>query len=175
MDFFVRYFVELQLPTTVVEQALDELPPDWLLAIARQAHARALGLLLESDADLGSDPTGTLVELSTESATRSGSTTIRPMAWTLIGPGSAMPFLQADLEVGSLGRDRTQLALSGRYFLPGAHRHAHLDRGTAQRVGEATIKSFVDGLANLVEKHALGVPGLRLPVAPSEDWRLKFV
>jgi hypothetical protein len=154
MSFFVRYFVELPLPTAVAEQALDKLPPDWLLAVARLAHARALGLLLESDAGLGGDQASTL-ELSMESPTRSGSTTIRLMAWTLIRPGSATPFLQADLEIGSLGRGRTQLALSGRYFSPGENGHQRLDRGIAQRVGEATIKMFVDGLANTVERAAL--------------------
>lgn len=174
MNFFVRYFVEMHLPMAAVEQALDQLPPEWLVALARRAHARGLRLLLESDADLGADLAGTLAELSVESTRRSGSMTIRPMAWTLIGPASSMPLLRGDLEVGSLGPHRIQLALSGRYFLPSVREHARLDRGTAQRVGEATIKEFVDGLANVVEKLALGV-GVRLPLAPSGGWPLRVV
>lgn len=131
--------------------------------------------MLESDADLAGDLAGTLVELSIESTRRTGSMTIRPMAWALIGPVSSMPLLRGDLEVGSLGPHRIQLALCGRFFIPSVREHARLDRGTAQRVGEATIKEFVDGLANVVEKLALGVPAIRLPVAPSGGWPLKVV
>jgi hypothetical protein len=59
--------------------------------------------------------------------------------------------LKADLEVGSLGHDRSQLAVAGRYYVPGSGSNRRLDRGTAQRVGEATIKELVDSLADLVD------------------------
>jgi hypothetical protein len=72
------------------------------------------------------------------------------MAWALIGPRTASPLLEADLEVGSLGHGRSQLAVAGRYYVPGSGTNRRIDRGTAQRVGEATIKEFVDGLADLV-------------------------
>ncbi len=175
MNFFVRYFIEMHLPIGVVEQALDQLRADWLVALARTAHARGLRLLLESDTGLGGDLAGALVELSIESTRRTGSMTIHPMAWALIGPASSMPLLRGDLEVGSLGRHRIQLALSGRYFVPSVREHARLDRGTAQRVGEATIKEFVDGLANVVERLALGAPAVRPPLAPSGGWPLRVV
>ncbi len=111
MNFFVRYFVEMPLPTGMVEPALDRVPPDWLVAMARKAHTRALGLVLESDANPGDELPGGLVEMSIEPATRNGSTSIRPIAWVLVGTASATPILEADLEVGPLGRQSTQLAL----------------------------------------------------------------
>ncbi len=170
MDFFVRYYAELELPTGAVEAALDALPAEWLVAMANKAHARALGLMLEADPHLGDDLAGRVVELGMEPAENHQSTTIRTMAWALIGPDSVRPLLEADLEVGSLGHRRSQLAVAGRYYVPGAGTNRPIDRGAAQRVGEATIKDFVDGLADALEKLALGVPAFRLPVAQARGW-----
>jgi hypothetical protein len=156
MEFFLRYFVELELPMAAVETALDQLPAEWFVAVANKAHDRALGFMLEADPRAGDDLAGAVVVLSMEPAARHGSTTIRTLAWALIGPHSAKPLLDADLEVGSLGHRRSQLAVAGRYHVPGSGTNPHVDRGTAQRVGEATIKEFVDCLANLVQSLALG-------------------
>jgi len=150
MDFFVRYFVEMEMPVALVEIALDELPGAWLVGMANKAHARALGFMLEADPHAAYDVAGEVVVLGMEPAVRHGSTTIRTMAWALIGPQTVRPLLEADLEVGSLGRGRSQLAVAGRYYLPGSGTNRRIDRGTAQRVGEATIKEFVDCLTDLV-------------------------
>jgi hypothetical protein len=173
MNFFVRYFVEMPLPMWMVEPALDRVPPDWLVAMARKAQTRALGLVLESDANPGDEPPGGLVEMSIEPATRHGSTSIRPIAWALVGTASAVPILEADLEVGPLGRRSTQLALSGRYFVPNLEGHPRLDRGTAQRIGEAAIKAFVDSLADTVERIAVRAPAVPPPLADAAGWPMK--
>jgi hypothetical protein len=156
MEFFLRYFVELALPMAAVETAIDQLPAEWLVAAANKAHDRALGFTLEADPRAGDDLAGAVVVLGMQPVARRGSTTIRTMAWALIGPHSAKPLLDADLEVGSLGHRRSQLAVAGRYYVPGSGTNRYVDRGTAQRVGEATIKEFVDGLADIVQTLALG-------------------
>jgi len=156
MEFFLRYFVELELPMAAIETALEQVPAEWLVAVANKAHDRALGFMLEVDPHAGEDLAGTMVVLGMEPAAVHRSTTIRTMAWALIGPQSAKPLLEADLEVGSLGHLRTQLAVAGRYYVPGSGMNRRIDRGTAQRVGEATIKEFVDGLADLVQTLASG-------------------
>ncbi len=156
MAFFVRYFVEIELPLAAVETALDEVPAEWLSASANKAHDRALGMMLEADPLAGEDLAGAVVVVGMERAARHGSTTIRTMAWALVGPHLAMPLLEADLEVGSLGHRRTQLAVAGRYCVPGSGINQHIDRGVGQRVGEMTIKEFVDRLADLVQTLTLG-------------------
>jgi hypothetical protein len=156
MEFFLRYFVELELPMAAVETTLDQLPAEWLVAVANKSHDRALGFMLEADPLAGADLAGAMVVFGMEPAAWRGSTTIRTMAWALIGPHSAKPLLEADLEVGSLGNRRTQLAVAGRYYEPGSGTNRRIDRGTAQAVGEATIKEFVDGLADLVQTLAVG-------------------
>jgi hypothetical protein len=150
MEFFLRYFVELGLPVTAVETALDALPAEWLAGVANKAHARSLRLMLEADPLVDDNLTGAAVVFGMKSAIHQGSTSIRTMAWALVGPQTARPLLEADLEVGSLGRGRSQLAVAGRFYVPGSMTNRHIDRSTAHRIGEATIKGFVDGLARLV-------------------------
>jgi len=156
MEFFLRYFVELDLPTVAVDTALEQLPPQWLVAAANKAYDRALGFMLEADPHAADDFGGAVVLLGMESAAGHGSTRTRPMAWALVGPQTARPLLEADLEVGSLGHGRSQLAVSGHYYLPGSVSNRYINRGTAQRVGEATIKEFVDRLSDLVQPLVLG-------------------
>jgi hypothetical protein len=156
MEFFLRYFVELERPMAAVDWTLDELPPEWILSAANKAHDRALGFLLEADARALADLDGAVLVLGLEPASRHGSTTIRTMAWALIRPDSAEPLLEADLEVGSLGDHRCQLAIAGRYYVPACGTNRRVDRGTAQRVGEATIKEFVECLADMVRRLSLG-------------------
>jgi hypothetical protein len=156
MDFFVRYFVELELPRPVVETALDDLQVEWFAGMANRAQARAAGFMLEAVPYAPDDLAGAVVVLGMEPAARHGSTTTRAMAWALVGPQTATPLLEADLEVGSLGIGCSQLAVAGRYYIPGSTTSRRIDRGTAQRVGEATIKEFVDDLADLVETRTRG-------------------
>ena len=155
MEFFLRYFVELELPVTVVDTALDALSAEWLAGVANKAYARSLRLMLEADPLVGDNLTGAVVVFGLKPAIRQGSTSIRTMAWALVRPQTASPLLEADLEVGSLGRGRSQLAVAGRCYLPGSITNRRIDRGTAHRIGEATIKEFVDVLARLVRTPVL--------------------
>ena len=164
MEFFVRYFVELDLPLAAVESALEGLPAPWLIATANRAYSRALAFMVEGDPKLGAELAGSVVDLGVEPSGRRGSTIIRTMAWGLIGPNSARPLLDADLELGSLGHNRCQLALAGRYYVPGSGVSRRIDRGIAQRAGEATIKQFVDALAKIVGEVALQGHAARPPL-----------
>jgi len=163
MDFFVRYYVELELPRDAVETALDELPEEWLALMADKAYARALGIMVEADSGLAHELVGARVEFAIERPVRQHSATTRSMAWTLVGPDSIRPLLQADVEAGPLGPDSCQLALGGRYYVPSEVASAGIGRGMAQRLGEATIKEFLDDVANAVERLALGVRARQAP------------
>lgn len=85
------------------------------------------------------------------------------MAWALIGPRAAWPLLEADLELGPLGQLGCQLAVAGRYYVPGRGANGGIDHGIAQRVGESTIKEFVDGLATAVDCRAARTTGQDRP------------
>ncbi len=61
--------------------------------------------------------------------------------------GHLLPRLDAELELASLGRTRTQLAISGRYDPPLGTVGRAIDRFALHRVAEATIKDFLDRVA----------------------------
>src|SRR2546428_527648 len=83
INFFVRYFAEMHLPMAAVEQALDQLPADWLVALARTAHARRLRLLLEFDPDLGGGPGRPPGELFIQAPQRRRASDNRPLSLAL--------------------------------------------------------------------------------------------
>lgn len=163
MDLFVRYFVELPLPVAAVDHGLDRIPREWLVGMATEAHVRAESLLLEAGIDLNARIGGSVVDLAMAAPVRAGSTTRRPMTWSAVGAGCIFPILRGDLEVGSLGHQSAQLAVSGGYHPPCDNLPAE-DRGTALRAGEAALKEFLDRLALavtvLTREAPIGPPAL---------------
>jgi hypothetical protein len=100
MESFLRYFVQLELPMAAIETALDA--AEWLVAAANKAHDRSLRMMLEADPLAGDHLAGAVVVLGMKTAIRQGSTSIRTMAWALVGPQTARSLLEADLEVQTL-------------------------------------------------------------------------
>jgi hypothetical protein len=70
--------------------------------------------------------------------------TLLPLSWRATGPERLFPSLEADLEIATLGRSRTQLSISARYRPPLGVVGKALDRVLLHRVAEATIKDFLD-------------------------------
>jgi hypothetical protein len=69
-----------------------------------------------------------------------------PLTWEPVGRHGLLPRLDADLELGALGGDRTQLAISARYRPPLGVVGRAVDRVLLHRVAEATLKDFLDRL-----------------------------
>jgi hypothetical protein len=72
-----------------------------------------------------------------------------PMTWE--PGGRLLPRLDGELEVGTLGKDRTQLAISGRYDPPLGTVDRSVDRIALHRVAEATIKDFLDRVTAVLQ------------------------
>jgi uncharacterized membrane protein len=66
-----------------------------------------------------------------------------------------LPRLDATIEVGSLGGDRTQLAISARYRPPLGLVGRAVDRVLLHRVAEATLKDFLDRLGQAIKDRAM--------------------
>ena len=150
---FVRYYLELPLPPGRVEQALLG-SPEWLSELAGEAQRRGDVLL----AEVGVGPLG--ARLGRRVAVRVGepvafpSMTSLPMSWEPVGLEGLFPRLAADLEVGPLGEDRTQLAISARCRpLLGVVGQA-IDRVLVHRVAEATVKDFLDRVGQAITAQA---------------------
>ena len=69
-----------------------------------------------------------------------------PLTWEPVGLDGVLPRLDATIEVGSLGEDRTQLAISARYRPPVGVVGRAVDRVLLHRVAEATLKDFLERL-----------------------------
>jgi hypothetical protein len=76
------------------------------------------------------------------------------MSWKAGAPGGIFPALDADLEISRLGDHRTQLAISGRYRPPMGALGRVLDRSLLHVVAEATIKDFLDRVAERLVSRA---------------------
>jgi hypothetical protein len=148
---FVRYFVELDLPSPEVERSLLWAPDQWVPGLAQEAEAAGERLL----AEVGFGPGGRRVEKQVEIELgvpiHFPSKTILPLSWRATGPGRLFPELEADLEVAAIGPDRTQLSISGRYRPPLGLLGRAMDRALLHRVAEATVKDFLDRAAGALQ------------------------
>jgi hypothetical protein len=152
---FVRYYIELSLPVAKVEQALVSSPAGWLSAVAGEAQARGDGLL----GDVGVGPLGARlrrqVRIQLGKPVHFPSMTSLPLTWEPVSLEGLLPRLDANLELGSLGGDQTQLAISARYRPPLGVVGRAVDRVLLHRVAEATLKDFLDRLGAAITDEAM--------------------
>jgi len=115
---FVRYYIELALPAAQVERALVDHPPGWLAELAGPAQQRGDELLGEVGVGPLGARLGRRVAIELGEPVRFPSMTSLTLTWEPIGLEGLLPRLDADIELGSLSEDRTQLAISARYRPP---------------------------------------------------------
>jgi hypothetical protein len=146
---FARYFVELGLePEAVLDRILAD-PSAWLPGLATAANHQ--GDVMLASVGFGHEVRlERKVEVHLGTPFRLASKTILPLKWSPLGGGGLFPALDADLEVAHLGEARTQLAFSARYVPPLGAVGRALDRAFLSRVAEATIKDFLDGVAQAI-------------------------
>ena len=152
---FVRYFVEVPVSVDRVERALHTSSAGWLSAMAGVAQERGDGLLTE----VGVGPLATRfrrrVTIQLGAPVRFPSMTSVPLTWEPVGLEGLLPRLDANLELGSLGEDRTQLAISARYRPPLGVVGRAVDRVLLHRVAEATLKDFLDQVGQAITSQSL--------------------
>jgi hypothetical protein len=152
---FVRYYMELPLPASRVEHAMLDSPADWLSTVAGEAQRRGDQLLTEVGVGPLGPKLGRRVTIQVGQPVRFPSMTSLPLVWEPVGLEGLLPRLDANLELGGLGQDRTQLAISARYRPPLGAVGRTVDRVLLHRVAEATVKDFLDrvgeAIANQVE------------------------
>lgn len=147
---FVRYFSELPLPLAEAEEALLRDPGDWLPGFAEGAEGRGQDILV----GVGFGGEGRRLERSVVielgEPMRFPSRTILPMTWKAASAEALFPTLEADIEVAGLGPAQTQLSVSARYKPPLGAVGRAIDKTLLHRVAEATVKDFVDRVAERI-------------------------
>src|SRR5215212_8654371 len=149
---FVRYYIEL---------ALVDHPPGWLAELAGPAQQRGDELLGEVGVGPLGARLGRRVAIELGEPVRFPSMTSLTLTWEPIGLEGLLPRLDADIELGSLGEDRTQLALSARYRPPLGVVGRAVDRVLLHRVAEATVKDFLDQLGQAILSQTGGAETMR--------------
>jgi hypothetical protein len=167
---FARYFVELPIPAGDVERALSRDPREWLPGLAEQANFKGDRLL----AEVGFGEAirlrrNVIVEIGTP--IHASSKSFFPLRWTASGHVGLFPALDADIEVAPLGADQAQLAMSARYVPPLGAVGRSIDRALLSRVAEATVKDFLDRVADAIMRQRPHVPPARAAARPASDAR----
>ena len=150
LGVFARYYVELPLAAARVEEALLACPPGWLSEMAGAAQARGDELLTTIGVGPLGPRLGRRVAIQLGEPVCFPSMTSLPLTWEPVGLEGLLPRLEATIEVGSLGGDRTQLAISARYRPPLGVAGQAVDRVLFHRVAEATLKDFLDRLGSAI-------------------------
>ena len=150
---FARYFVEIAMDPAGVEAALLDDPQEWLPGLASEANQRGDDLLAE--VGFGEKVrVRRLVRIDLGEPVRAATKTVVPLRWAALGATGLFPELDADLEIAPLAPGRCQLAMSARYVPPLGVMGRALDRAVLFRVAEATLKDFLDRVAErLVAGH----------------------
>jgi hypothetical protein len=152
---FVRYYLELPLPARQVDQAMLDAPADWLSMVAGEAQRRGDHLLTEVGVGPLGPRLGRRVTVQIGQPVRFPSMTSLPLTWEPVGLEGVLPRLEANIELGSLGEDRTQLAISARYRPSLGVLGRTVDRVLLHRVAEATVKDFLDRVGRAIKDHAM--------------------
>jgi hypothetical protein len=152
---FARYFVEMAIDPGEVEAALLDDPQTWLPGLATEANERGDGLL--AAVGFGDKVrVRRVVRITLGEPIRASTKTVVPLQWTASGGAGIFPEMHADLEIAPLAPGRCQLAMSARYAPPLSVMGRALDRAVLFRVAEATIKDFLDRLADRLVEAPLG-------------------
>jgi hypothetical protein len=148
---FLRYYVEIAVPTQAASSALCRLPQVLLEGMATEAMQRGQSLLAEVGFPVGLGRVGKWVEIQVGPPVETPSRTWLPLSWKATGADILFPTLEGELEAASLGKDCTQIGLSARYRPPFGVLGATMDRIFLHRVAEATISDFVGRVAKNLE------------------------
>jgi hypothetical protein len=154
---FVRYFVDLPIRYELVEASLTASPDEWLPTLAKIADAEGQRLLAEVGFGGPALRVDRRVEISLLPPLRFPSRLILPLSWKAAKAEGLFPSLEADIEVAPVGPVRTQLSISARYRPPLGLVGRAVDRTLLHRVAEATVRDFIEQVAERIRSSVSSV------------------
>jgi hypothetical protein len=151
---FVRYFCGIDLPYIEAEGVLLQDPSSWLPGLVEESDEAGIRLLARVGFGAGL-PIRKLVEVTVEEPLRVPGRTVVPLRWATGVEHSPLPGMEGDLELSQFGPDACHLAMSGRYTPPYGPVGEALDRALLHRVAEATVRDFVERVADAIRAQAM--------------------
>ena len=131
--------------------ALLETRDTWLVPLASSAYHEGESLL-GADRAVGPGVVSKRVHMTVGPPRSRSDSLVVPIHWEATGLRGLFPVLEADLEFSPLGHAATQLSLWGSYSPPLDGFGARLDRLVFHRIAEATVRSFLDGVARTIRE-----------------------
>jgi hypothetical protein len=166
---FLRAFVEIRVPAEAATSVLRRLPQTLVESFAVEAIDHGHTVLAEVGFPMAGRRLGKQVEIELGEPVETPSRTWLPLTWKATGAEGFFPSLEGELEAAPLGKDLTQIGLSARYKPPFGVLGSTLDRMFLHRVAEATVRDFVQRVADAVEDRSAVTPkanGGTLPAWP---------
>jgi hypothetical protein len=147
---FVKYYTHLERPFSDLVPAFtaQNLP---LSERASDAYRDAERLVLSVGRG---GVVAKMVELEMKDRSAGPDQVVLAVSWTATGATALFPRMEADLTMQPLGPDLTQLSFEGSYEPPLGVPGAVLDRWVLHRVAEASVKNFVDRVAQDLDAYA---------------------
>ncbi len=94
-----------------------------------------------------------LVEVHFLDVVTRGESAVLTLRWEAAGPGGRLfPALDADIWLTPAGEHSARLSLAGAYWLPLAALGAGLDRAVFHRVADATVRSLLARVADILAR-----------------------
>jgi hypothetical protein len=148
----IQDFTYVDAPIAAVRSRLLAGADEWVTAIAVRARddGERLHRRIGPAGGVAAVPGGT-TRVSVGPALERGDAVVLPITWQSEGHSSNFPVLWADLEVIPIGGRETQITLMGRYEPPVGELGLRLDRRVVHRVVQASVRSFLLGVAAALE------------------------
>lgn len=141
---FVRYETEVPIPLPDVQRGIDSLQSQ-LRALADVAYREGEELRARVGPGPGNLAKEVRLEIGAPEIHRSG--LVYSVSWSAVGAEMLFPRLEADLIVSHIGPDHTRIIMDGTYQPPLGPFGRVVDRVLLRHVAEATVKTWVDRLA----------------------------
>jgi hypothetical protein len=151
---FVRYFMDLDVPFEEAEAALLADPASWLPGLAEESDEQGVHRLTSVGFGMGVH-LRKRVEVEVEPPLCVPGRTVVPLRWSTGAEHSPLPSMEGDLELAPFGPGASHLAMSGRYTPPYGSVGDALDRALLHRVAEATVRDFVQRVAERIRYAAI--------------------
>ncbi|MFQ5948495.1 MAG: hypothetical protein ACE5KX_06525 [Acidimicrobiia bacterium] len=148
---FIYYYVHVNLPLRQTELRLVDLF-DELDGWAESAYRTGEELRARIGVGGKRPLVAKTVRLEVGTPARSEGGAMIPVSWEATGTPGLFPKMQGDLVITPLGPDLTQLELRGSYEPPLGAVGRVLDRAVLHRIAEASVKGFLDRIADTLEE-----------------------
>lgn len=158
---FVYYYVHIERAFLDVEPALLRMLPG-LRGWAEDAYRE--GERLRTRIGTQRSKIAKAVEMEIGDPARGATQTWIPLRWEATGVPGLFPTMDADVVIASVAPELTQIALRGSYRVPLGPVGRAVDRAILHRLAEASVKAFVDRIAQAVDEES-SVPASRADIA----------